>query len=355
MTNTISHQNPDVPSRSSTESRAIYAALVSGAVGFIVALIVFRTGNVTLFERGVSIGFMASILGGIVGLVVYLLAATSLVDSSTGRKRLWSRITTWSLALVHGLLAFLFYVVLFYIISQSFLGAQIDAWSSSLLVAVATGLAAYVVYLSALTMNALRVSLLLATFLLSGVFISMLTASDPYWWDIHFSSLGASGGVSGYAFNATLIIAGLVIVALTSYIIEDFQRLLKADTAADRYRVRALQVLLSGIGVALAGVGIFVCDAFPVAHNIAAGGMAVLFIIMVVGLPWLTPSFPRAFFVISSVLLSALLLSAWLFMSVQYLSLTVFELVAAALIFSWLVVFVRHIAALVDDGARVKQ
>lgn len=337
--------------QSSVESRAIYAALVGGGIGFLVGLLVFWSGDVALFERGrVSLGFVATILGSVTALVTYLVVA---LREQKARETLWQYIrrtvSVWSLALTHGLLAFLLYALVFYVVSQSFIGAHIDTGSAATLTALSTGLAAYVVYLSAATMTAMRVSMLLALFLVSGTFLSMLTASNPFWWDDHFSSLGAGGGVSGYAFNATLIIAGLVIVALSKYIADDFKKLQQDGRVSERVKVRAVQTILAGIGLALAGVGLFVYNEFPTIHNTAAAGMAVLFLGIVAVLPWVTPGFTKAFFVASYGLLVSLLVSVWLFLGIGYFNLTVFELVAAAIIFVWLVLFVRHTAALLGD------
>ncbi len=344
--------------QSSIESRAIYAALVGGGIGFVMGLPFFWSDNVSLFERGISLGFLGSVLGGLVAFIAHLVVAAR-QDTSRPAALRWQyikgHISTWSLALVQGLLVFLTYALLFYVVAESFKGAHIDRWAASSLLALSTGFAAYVVYLSASTMTAVRVSMLLALFLLSGTFISMMTAGNPHWWDMHFSSLGAGGGVSGYAFNATLIIAGLVIVALARYIAEDFKKLQHEGQVSQQVKVGTLQMLLSGIGIALAFVGLFVYDEFPMLHNVGAAGMAFLFLGIVVLLPLLAPGFTKAFFVASYGLLAALLVSVWLYMRVGYFNLTVFELVAAAIIFTWLVVFVRHLAALLDDEAKEKK
>ncbi|NCU38658.1 DUF998 domain-containing protein [Candidatus Saccharibacteria bacterium] len=335
------------------ESHAIYAALAGGVIGFITGLIVFSGGNVTLFERGISLGFVVAILGGVLAIATYLFVAIARlgrVNSAWGYIR--HRVNIWTLALVHGLLAFLLYALLFYVVAQSFIGARLDVWASSTLTALAAGLACYAVYLSAKKINAVRVSVLLAIFLVSGTFISMLTASDPQWWYYHFSSLGASGGVSAYAFNATLIIAGLVVVALTKYITDDFAKLHTVHTKMNKIRRTTFQALLASMGIALAFVGAFVYDAFPLIHNISASGMAVLFLLIVLLLPWLMPQFNKAYFLASYLLLVALAIAVWLFASVQYFNLTVFELVAAAIIFTWLIVFVRNMAALLEDTCR---
>ncbi len=344
--------NPAITSQSSAESKAIYIALVSGTLGFLLSLLVFWQGEIPLFGRGqLSLGLVATTLGSIIALVVYLLAVNPYTTNKheTRVRHIKQVVSTWSLALTHGLLVFLFYALLFIIVALSFKGVTIDKWATATVVALTSGAAAYFVYLSAVTMNAVRVSMLLALFLLSGTFVSMLTANDPTWWDAHFSSLGAGGGVSGYTFNGTLIIAGMVIVALTNYIAEDFNKLQQVGRISQKTRSGVLQSVLAGIGIFLALVGLFVYDAYPAIHNTAAGGMAILFLGLIVGLPWITPRFSRAFFIASFSLFGALLVAAWLYMTVGYLNLTVFEFVAGGIIFTWLVIFVRHVAALLDD------
>lgn len=338
-------------SQSSVESRAIYAALIAGGVGFVLGLLVFWSGDVSLFRRGdMSLGFVSTVVSSVVALVTYLFVTLKRpLEKETKWAYVKHHINTWSLALVHGLLGFLLYALLFFVVSQSFIDVLIDVWSASALLAFATGFAAYITYLSAATMTSVRVSMLLALFLISGTFISMLTASNPHWWDDHFSSLGAGGGVSGYAFNATLIIAGLVIAALSKYIADDFNKLRQRGTLPQKVKVGVVQILLTGIGIALAFVGLFVYNEYPAIHNAAAGGMAVMFLGIVLAQPWLMPGFTKAFFVASYSLFAALVVSIWLFLSVGYFNLTVFELVAAAIIFTWLVVFVRHTAAMLND------
>lgn len=358
MEKSIAQSQMAAGKQSAIESQAIYAAFIGGALGLLVGLALFWGSDVSLFTKGISLGFVGSILGGLVALVTFLVVSAKLDEKAT--KVSWwqytkGHVSTWSLALVHALLVFLMYALLFYVVSESFKDAYIDMWAASVIIALSTGFAAYIILLSASTMTAVRVSMILALFLLSGTFISMMTASDPHWWYVHFSSLGAGGGVSGYAFNATLIIAGLVIVALSRYITDDFNKLKHNGAISQKAKVGILQALLTGIGFGLAGVGLFVYNEFTILHNTSASGMALLFLIIVILLPLLTPGFTRAFFIASYSLLGALLFSIWLFARANYLNLTMFEMMAAAIIFTWLVVFVRHVAAMLDDEKRTDE
>ncbi len=340
-------------SNTNVESKAIYSALAGGIIGFLVGLVTFVGGNVEIFSRGLSLGFVVTILASVLSLVIYLIVTMRHAKST---KSLWrfvlQHVDSWAVSIVHGLLAFLSCAVIFYIINASFIGARLDVWAASIISGLICGTICYITYLSAKHMNSMLLSIILALFLLSGTFVSMLTASDPLWWYQHFSSLGASGGVSGYAFNATLIIAGVVIMALAKYVTRDLYALQSPHpSASDDKKIRVFQSLLATIGLALAGVGLFVYDVFPLTHKVAASGLAVLFLLIIMLLPWLVPHFPKAYFIASYLLLAGLMVSVWLFAGVGYFNLTAFEMVAAGIIFTWIIIFVRHLAAMVQDSS----
>ena len=134
-------------SESRTESRAIYVALASAGVGLLTGLALFFSAErVTLFERGVSLGSVASIMAGVVALAVYLLAAS--YHERPLEKRVWARtehlLNIVSLAIVFGLLAFLSCALVFFIISIAFRGATVDMWAASVLLALSLSVVGYV-------------------------------------------------------------------------------------------------------------------------------------------------------------------------------------------------------------------
>src|SRR5690606_7794731 len=100
------------------------------------------------------------------------------------------------------------------------------------------------------------------------------------------------------------------------------------------------------MGILLACVGIFPVDEFFLLHNTVATGMAVVFAVVVVGLPWFLPSMPRVFVLFGWVyVLVIAMLGA--FFAVGYYNLTAVELIAAVLIFSWIIVFLRTAGSVV--------
>lgn len=330
------------------ESRAIYSGLGAAAAAFILSYLTFGE-QTALYGRG-SVGFRTALFVAAATFVLFYSVryrATAAVFASATAK--WQRFgiiaERLSLAAVYAIVGFLVTIGTFYVISNGFLGLSLDPFSSALIVALFVGVTSYVVYLLARSLSTVQLSGVLGVFLVSGALASMMTASDPQWWERHFSALGAGGGVSGYAFNGTLILAGLAIAALAGFISNDFATIQQRDKRYKVVKVRIIRTALVLIGIFLACVGLFVYDAYPLIHNSSAGGMAIIFIILVLGLPWIAPTFSRAFFLFSYLLMVSLVVSFWLFNAVGYFNLTVFELIAVAVIFGWLIVFIRQIAA----------
>ncbi len=326
------------------ESNAIYIGIVTGIIGFVVGLGIFNGKQIPVYAgTHASLALVASLLGAIVALVIYFFASFTF-NASTLKKP-----STWFLSLTHSLLTFTFLALVFYIIGHSFKGVVLDPIASAIILTITTSLVGYFNYLSAYKIDTLRISILLAIFLVTGVFISMLTSQDPNWWHYNFSALGAGRGISGNIFNLTLIMAGMIAVSLASFLALDLLSLKKGGYLSPLTRATTIRLVLAAIGVALAFVGIFVVDKYPVLHVASATGMTVIFGLLIIALPWMMPGYSKAFFVISYILLAALIGAAWLFLGVGYFNLTALEMVAFAIIFTWLVLFVRQIAAMLAD------
>lgn len=329
------------------ESRAICIAGAAAIVGFFVAYI--SSSIESAFFGKNSIGFHAAIL---VALTSFAVVASvrwqyykSRGDKLKGIKKLGRWAEQLSLAFVYSMTALLFTLAIFFVINRSFVGLDLDRLSSALLVALFVGMSGYIQYLLARSMNAIQLSSVLGIFLVSGVLTSMMTASDPEWWQLHFSSLGAGGGVSGYAFNGTLILAGLSIAAVAGFVSTDFAQIQTKRPEYQAVRTKLIRVFMVLIGLFLACVGAFVYNVHPEIHNSAAGGMAIMFVALAAGLPWIAPAFSRAFFTLSYAMMLGILFSFWLMNGAHYLSLTMFEMTCAAVIFGWIIVFIRQVAA----------
>lgn len=339
----------------SAESSAIYFAAGCAVVAFVISLFYFQ-GNVPLFGRD-SIGTISLILATIASLVGYFYAANQSRDS-TGIESIAQKVrfylTTFALAFVHAAIVFLLTTIGFYIVQDAFIGLTLDQYASSFITAAVVAGMSYATYLLGLSINTLRISTALAVFLVSGALISMITSTNPYWWQMHLSSLGAGDSVSSYTFEVTLAIGGLVIISVADFVANDFARLRSVRKEYMSVKVNGIRVILSIIGVMLALVGLFAYDTNPLIHNVSASGMVIMFIILIAALPFFVPTFSRAFFIFSYSLMAFIVLCEILYNSVGYLNLTGFEIISFTVVFTWLIVFIRQIAAKLADQAPIK-
>lgn len=332
------------------ESRALYAAAIAFASSFLLSLVVFWDNTPSLFGRA-SIGSIAAWLSVIASFGVFLAAfkRPMVAASSSLIRKLRNGLTTFALGFVYAAVAFMLIAGAFFVLQDAFKGATLDHWTASLIAAAAVAAVGYGVYLAASSLTSLRLSTLLAVFLVAGALTSMMTATDPQWWELHFSSLGGGDSVSSKVFNVTLVVAGLVIVALSDFIAADFAHIKQSGKQYAGIRDGVVRTVLALIGVFLACVGIFAYDTNTLMHNGSAWGMALLFIGLIASLRWIAPGFSRSFYLFSYSLMAGLAGCYWLFNSVGYLNLTVFEMMAAGTIFIWMIVFVRQLGAALED------
>ena len=115
-------------------------------------------------------------------------------------------------------------------------------------------------------------------------------------------------------------------------------------------RARYVKWSLVLIGIFLACVGIFHVDDFFWIHNSVATGMAVVFALLVFRMPAVVPGLPRAFFVVGFIFI-AVIATVAVFFAIGYYNLTAVEIVAFALIFTWLIVLIRMVSAAATDAA----
>jgi hypothetical protein len=340
----------------SIESRAFALAvlvmLLLTAGAFLFFLI--RSQHPALSGDG-SVGQFASLAVAVVGLGIF---AMSYSRSFQRPESAWLRQTALArrildisaLSFTHALIAFMLCQAVFSLFQSAFSGLTLEPLAGGLFVGVSGAATAYTVSLSGARITTYSLSNLLAAFLLTGALTAMITADDPSWWRINFSALGTeTNGLAAYAFNATLIFSGLVITTLASYMTRDLRRwaqFRKMETV----NAKAVQWTLILLGGFLSGVGLVPVDALQLLHNFFATGMIFVFFALALGLHAWVPDFPRSFFLTTYALLAGIMVAVLLFWPLGYYNLTGLELAVAALIFGWLILFIRNIAALVEDA-----
>ena len=319
-----------------------------GAVAFtlvaVVALPVFGFQDAPISGPG-SVGQYAALTSAVTAALAFAAGRYAL------HRRAQPRITSAldvvdvvALALAHGIIALLSWTLVAVILADSFIGATVFALPLLALSGAAAAVSAYVAFLSATRMDAQLLAVVLAVFLVMGIIASMLTASDPRWWEQNLSTLGISADASALAFNLTLVIAGFILTVLARYA----TRAIPSAAPGGVARVRASLIV---VGVFLGCVGIFHVDSNFWIHTAVASGMAVAYAVLTIRLKAWIPGITRAFLPVGWLFFAVIFVLAVLF-STGYYTLTAVELVAGVLIFAWIILFLRTVGALHADQER---
>ncbi len=323
------------------------AALIVGAafftVGLLVSVVLFW-GRQLQISGPWSIGAYAAVGGAVVAVLAVLLGRGVVRRGRVAAHRDGLTMTddrlrwydTAAIALAYASIALLGWSGIASLLELSFTDAPVYDFPGAILVAVAFALTAYMCFLSAASLTPMMLSLVLAVYLVVGAFASMLTATDEHWWRDNLSALGMASNDSQWIFNGTLIVAGVIVTTITRYATAG----LPTRTPKEARGRRLVRIGMILMGLFLTCVGIFPVDAFFILHNTVATGMAVAFAFVVVALPWLLPSISKVFVALGYVYVAVIALLG-IFFATGYYNLTAVELIAAILIFSWIIVFLR--------------
>ncbi|NLS10915.1 hypothetical protein HGQ17_13115 [Nesterenkonia sp. MY13] len=374
------------------ESRAIWSALGGGLLGLVFGLVVFFDQRPSLAGDD-SIQFFGSIIGGVAAGVAFLLGYSlnaRMANIWIGqRPKLRQLIDTVALLVVHSSIAVMGTLGIFRVFQEAFIGLTVDHIAGSVLVSIVGGVAAYFSFNSGARITAFSLSTLLAVFMASGVLVSMIFAENPFWWHVMFSELGTgqAGLTSFWTFNTTLVVSGVIITTLTAFIARDLEiwadherkkvarrlveRAQSNKTKSGRVplgtkiinafsghfrtpRVMAIRILMIVMGLSLAGVGLIPINLHHDGHVLVTAAFGASFLFILFSVPYLLPGFPRSFYVLSILAAGGLVFAFLLWMPVGYYNLTSLELIGVAILFAWLIVFIRNIAALVERVRRIE-
>lgn len=337
--------------RSAVASESLALGAGAGALVLLggVSLLLTRGDAVPLSGRG-SAGDMAAVGSAALGALAVVGGLVRRRRAKPSARRvggIWRDVVDIAaLALAHACVLLIGTLALFSLFQRSFVGAVAFPFACAVLVGTAGAVSVYFAYLSAVSMNIYRLAALLAVFLFMGTITSMLTAENPQWWEMSLSVLGADDDTSGFAFNVTLILAGFLVAVVAGYSTKQLEIAALSKSAKSRRRVRLLQAGLVIMGVMLACVGLFPENL--AVHNFVASGMVTVFAALVLSIPRLVPPISPAFVALGFVFLAVIVVAGVLF-ALGYDNLTAVELIAASLIFAWLVVLIRNLAAVDAD------
>lgn len=225
-------------------------------------------------------------------------------------------------------------------------GLTLPAFAGGIFTGVAAALGGRLSFRAGRRLSTRDIASLLFSFLVIGTLFAMITATDPQWWERSFSDLGI--GARGWAFNGTVIVAGLLIATTGSYVGRDLHRM-QGDSALRR--ITPVVLTWAGAGAALAGVGLLPLDRVPVAHSIAAFATLGLVVIAAV----LTMRLLRQVLmlrILTWVLVGIIAVAVVVAMGARMLSIAALEGGVVALVLLWLTTLTQVMCALAPDASR---
>lgn len=231
-----------------------------------------------------------------------------------------------------------------------FNGARFDFFTASIILFVFGVVTNFAMVYVSLIVDASLLSTVLTLVIISGVAISMAVNNQRYWWQHNLSFLGTKNASSGWGFNATLIFAALLMIALVDYLFVSLHHAFPRSR-----RLFVLRVLLTVTAVDLGLVGVFPNNTWShEVHDQFAIILVYLIIALIIGIRWLLPNVSKDFLHLSYGVGVALVVAEILFQGIGYFSLTAFEVVGFLMAFGWLLMLLDRIESLIDTGIESK-
>ncbi|MBO9626643.1 MAG: DUF998 domain-containing protein [Microbacterium sp.] len=233
------------------------------------------------------------------------------------------------------------------VLSSGLVGLRLAGLGGGMLAGVAAAVGGRFAYGAGIGLRTADLAGILFGFLVIGTLFAMATAADPRWWQYNFSTLG--GGTGAWAFNGTLVVAGLIVATVGSYIGRDLHRL-RGDPAIGRIAV--VVALWAATGVALATVGLLPLDRMPVPHDIAAFSTLVLFGLAAVVSTTVIPAAPGALVLTTVGVVGLVVVAVVLCFGIRLYGVTALEAIVVGLGLLWMTTFVRVLAILAPPASR---
>jgi hypothetical membrane protein len=310
----------------------------------LVSFIVFRSKQAITLSGDISIGLMILISAAVITLFTFTPFYLYGLKKRSIKLPLSSLIyncivLTVALGITVAMVSF----ISISIFNNSFKNIQLDIFISSVLVGIYSGVLLYLIVPVAMGMNTIVVSRIFTVVMISGIILSMLTNNNPNWWQVNFSYLGWGNGISSLSFNLTIIMAGLLVIALSTQFTNDLKRSKYIFDKKD-VNLNILSVLFIILGVDMSALGLFPYDKAPRLHDILGYSMLIIFGVIILSLRYIFPRIDKTFLTNSYLTLFFLAFCYVLFSFVGYLSLTGFELIGFLATFGWLLLFVRKVS-----------
>lgn len=325
------------------ESQAILAAWTSFGLGLLFGLIALAGDARPIAGEG-SVTQPAAGIAALVAAGAFALSTLLHRRRETAPMPPWqrtvSRISAVALTLAFAAVAYMGVITGGEILALGLQGLQVAAIAGALLTGAASAASGWLAFQAGVELSTHDLATLLFSYLTIGTLFAMITAADPRWWERHFSELGTGDGA--WAFNGTLVVAGLLVATIGAYLGRDLHRWL-GDRALRRIAV--VVVLFALAGAALAGVGIFRVSDAPLLHSIAAFGTLGVFAASAVAVMIVMPGPPLAMLLTTVGAGVGVVVALLLWRPFALISIAGMEAIVVGVIFVWLTTLVRTVAA----------
>lgn len=271
----------------------------------------------------------------------------ALLAAHGSHKPHWShRIDAATAGVAHALISGLLVALTFILLSDISGGASVSALQATVAGGASIAVASLIATIAASRNETIHAVGMLMALTVLGSLTSILTTPDPNWWHLHFSQLGTFHVFSGYMFNGTLIATGSLIVAFSFRV----RRVLLSARLQTRLRSarapRVYAILVACVGGNMAMVGFIPVNQQQFLHDRAATGMTLSFAALLILTPWLLRGLHSRMTRATGLIALVLLAGATVFIF-GIINLAAFEILAFALMFSWIGVF----ATCVEGGS----
>lgn len=340
----------DQAGRIAQETRTVWATVVCFTVGAMAGTIALW-GSPRPFAGDGSVALPAAATAGLIAAASFVVSTFLHRRGETAPMPRWQAVVS-DLSAVAVTIAFAAVTALGVLLASEMLGVglhglELPTFGGGLITGAASAVAGRFAFGAGVGLQTRDLAGLLFSFLVIGTLFAMLTAADPRWWELNFSQLGIGAGA--WAFNGTVVVAGLLVATVGSYIGRDLHRIRGDDALGG---VAAVVALWAAAGVALAAVGVFPIHRVVVAHNIAAVGTLVLFVAAAVVTLAVLPDPPRPLLITTWGVGVLLVVAVLLYWPVGLYSATALEAIVVGLGLLWMTTLVRILAVVVPDASR---
>lgn len=323
--------------------RTLWATMSSFLVGTIAGAIVLW-GTINPFTGSGSVTNHTALISGLIAGAAFAASTLLFRRGETWPMPRWqklvSNVSSVAITIALGGVTGLGVLLAGQVLATGLEGLELGAIGAGLLTGVAAGFGGRLAFQAGISLSTRDLAALLFAFLIIGTVFAMITTTDPTWWERNFSQLGAEGT---WAFNGTLIIAGLLVATIGSYLGRDLHRLLNDDAIP---RIAFVVVLWTAAGLTLTAVGLLPIDRLPMAHNIAAFAMLMLLVSAAGYTQFVLPDPPRVLTTVTGLLVTLVAISTVLTFGFSLVSITALESIVVGLALLWMTTFVRVLGIL---------